>query len=303
MDEDQIADINFWQFSINGEFVIVFAQTAGNIINMVTRFVFLTHDSNVVIRSIYCRAHQISCAGIKADIFFVSMFFMDGFGHKSTIRSHHEAAHFCHNRYITHTSRHKHFFKCLAYTLANSKYVVALLRRSVRNTNTAGEVDEFNAGTGFVLQVNRELEKNFCKARIVLVGHGIAGKESVNTKMFNAFSHQLFIAFHHLFTGKTIFSIARIIHNIVFNREMTTRIKTAADSCWNVCNLLKKINMGNIVKVDCYIQLARQPEVFCRRHIGRKHNFAFFETNSVSHQKLCIRGAVSAAAFFAQNLQ
>ena len=228
---------------------------------------------------------------------------MNSFGHKSTIRSHHEAAHFRKNRYITHTCRHKNFFKSLTHSFADSKDVIALLGRSVRNAYTTGKVNEFNAGTGFILQFNSQLEKNFRQTWVVFVSYGIAGQKSMNTKMFNAFSHQFFIAFNHLFAGKAIFSIARIIHDIVFNREVTARIKTAADCSWNVCYLLKEINMGNIVKIDCYIQLTRQSEVFCRRYIGREHDFTFFEANSVSHQKFCIRGAVSAAAFFTQNLQ
>ena len=61
--------------------------------------------------------------------------------------------------------------------------------------------------------------------------------------------------------------------------------------------------MGNIIKVNGYIQLACQLKVLCRSSVGGEHNLAFFKAHSITHQKLGIGGAVGATALFAQDLQ
>ena len=49
MDGDNIADVNLRQAPFNGKLIVIFAQTAGDIINVVQNGIFLTQHGDVVV--------------------------------------------------------------------------------------------------------------------------------------------------------------------------------------------------------------------------------------------------------------
>ena len=303
MNENQIAFFDFRKHTVNSKFVVVFAQTASYIIFMIARSIFFAHNGNVMVRTINSRTHQVSCASIKTDVFFVGVFFVDCSCNQCTVRSKHIATKFGEDFYIAHTSGNEDFFISLAYTFADSEDIVFRLFRFVSDTNTAGKVDEFNVSASFFFQFNCNFEKDACQFRIVVIGNSVGSKECVHTKMFNTFSKQFFISLSHLGTSQTVFSITRVIHNVVCNCKLTTRIVTAADGFRDISHLFQEINVSNIVQVNGYIQFASQLEIFCRSCVGREHDLAFFETNRVGHQKFGIGRAVCTATFFTQNFE
>ena len=253
MDKEQIAHFNFRKHTVNGKFVVVFAQATSYVIFVVAGSIFFAHYGNVMVRTINRRTHQVSCASVKTNVFFVGVFFMNCSSNESTIGSQHKATQFCEDFYITHTCRNENFFVSLAHTFANGKDVVFRLVRFVSNTDTAGKIDELDVSASFFLQFYCYLEKDTCQFRIVIVGNSVRSKECVHTKMFNAFSKKFFISFSHLRTSQTIFSIARIIHNIIGNSEMTTGIVAATDGFRDICYFFQEINVSNIVQVNGYI--------------------------------------------------
>ena len=253
MDKEQIAHFNLREHTINGKFVVVFAQATSYVIFVVAGSIFFAHYGNVMVRTINRRTHQVSCASVKTNVFFVGVFFMNCSSNESTIGSQHKATQFCEDFYITHTCRNENFFVSLAHTFANGKDVVFRLVRFVSNTDTAGKIDELDVSASFFLQFYCYLEKDTCQFRIVIVGNSVRSKECVHTKMFNAFSKKFFISFSHLRTSQTIFSITRVIHNIIGNSEMTTGIITAADGFRDICYFFQEIDVSNIVQVNSNI--------------------------------------------------
>ena len=270
---------------------------------MIAGSIFFTHNGNVMIGTINCRTHQVSCASIKADVFFVGVFFVNCSCNQSTVRSKHVTTKFGEDFNIAHTSRNEDFFISFANAFANCKNIVFRLFRFVSNADTTGKVDELNVSASFFFQFNCNFEKDACQFRIVVVGNSVGSKECVHTKMFNAFSKQFFISFGHLRTSQTVFSIARVIHDVVCDCKLTTRIVTAADGFRDISYLFQEINVSNIIQVNGYIQFASQLEIFCRSCVGREHNLAFFEANSVGHQKFGVGRTVCAATFFTQNFE
>ena len=125
----------------------------------------------------------------------------------------------------------------------------------------------------------------------------------MHAKMLYTLSQKTFIGLDDLLMSHAIFSIAGVIHNIVGDSKMSTGVVTAAYSIRNIGHLFQEVDMGNIIQINGYIQLASQLEVFCRGSIGGEHNLAFLEAHSVAHQKLSVGGAVSATALFTQDLQ
>ena len=97
------------------------------------RFIFFTHNSDVVVCTIHCRTHKIDCTRIYTDVFFVSMFLMDFFCDKSSIRSQHKTAQLGINCNIPHSCRNKNFFIYLTYALSDHTDIIWCLLWSVRD--------------------------------------------------------------------------------------------------------------------------------------------------------------------------
>ena len=121
--------------------------------------------------------------------------------------------------------------------------------------------------------------------------------------MFDTFTQKDLISFCHLLPGHAIFGITGIIHNIVGNSKMPARIIAAADRIRYISHFFQKINMGDIIQIDSYIQLPGQLKILCRRSIGGKHNFVAFEADRIRHQQLRIRRTICTAAFLMQYFQ
>ena len=77
------------------------------------------------------------------------MFFMDGFGNQSIIWTSHKPAKLGTQGYITHSGWNKNLVIYFMYSLADNHNIIRLLIRGIRNTDSAGQVDESNVCTGF----------------------------------------------------------------------------------------------------------------------------------------------------------
>ena len=111
---------------------------------MVAGSVFFSKHCDVMISAVHGRAHQVHRTRVHSDVFLISMLLMDRFCDKASVRSHHKTAKLRINCHISHTCRYKHFLIDFAHSFADGADVVRLLIRSVRNTDSAGKVDEFN---------------------------------------------------------------------------------------------------------------------------------------------------------------
>lgn len=84
---------------------------------------------------------------------------------------------------------------------------------------------------------------------------------------------------------------------------MPAWIVTAADRIRDISNFFQKVDMSDIIQIDSDIQLPCQLKIFCRRCIGRKHNFIAFKTNGIGHLQFRIRRTIRTAAFLMQYFQ
>ena len=118
---------------------------------MITRLVLLAHHSDVVVSAVHCRTHQVYRAGIHTDILFVSVLLMDRSCDKRTVRSQHETSKLSEERNIAHSCRNENFLVNFSYALTDNLDIVRLLVRSVRDSDSAGEVDELDVSAGLFL--------------------------------------------------------------------------------------------------------------------------------------------------------
>ncbi len=151
VDDEIVADIEFWEHTVYGEFIIIFTERAGDIVFVVARLVFFSEYRNVMIRTVHRRTHQVARTGVQPSVFFVNVFLVDTLRHKLSVRAEHEASQLGKDRDVAKTGGNEYFFKFLTDSLADYLNIIRCLVRRVRNADAAGEVDEANVGSGLFL--------------------------------------------------------------------------------------------------------------------------------------------------------
>ena len=76
VDDDAVADVDLGQLAVDGEFVVVLAERAGDVVDMVTEGVFLADDGDVVVSAVDGGAHEVRHAGVESDVVLVRLLFM-----------------------------------------------------------------------------------------------------------------------------------------------------------------------------------------------------------------------------------
>ncbi len=142
VDAEVVAHFDFGQQAIDGEFVVVFAQPARNVVEMIGRRVFLAQNCDMVIRAIHGRPHEIHGAGIQPDIVFVDFLFVHGLGDEAAVGARHKAAKLGHQRDVAHAGGNEHLLIDLAHAFADFENIVGLLFREVGDADAAGEIDK-----------------------------------------------------------------------------------------------------------------------------------------------------------------
>ena len=149
MDHEIVADIDLRQHTVDGKFIIVLTQGACHIVFVITGSVLFAEHCDVMISAVHSRPHQVDCAGVHSDIFFMRMFLMDCFCHKAAVRSHHIASQLRVDCHIPHACRNKDFLIDFAHAFTDRADVVRLLIRSVRNADPSGKINELDMHSRF----------------------------------------------------------------------------------------------------------------------------------------------------------
>ena len=77
MDHQDITDIDGGQAPLDGELIVILAQTAGHIIDMVQNGVLLAQDGDMVVSTVHGRTHQVGSAGIQTDVLLVDVLLLE----------------------------------------------------------------------------------------------------------------------------------------------------------------------------------------------------------------------------------
>ena len=303
VDDQHIAHIDLGQHTVNGKLIIVLAQTADHIVFMVAGGVLFAQHGDVVVGTVHGRAHQVGSAGIQADILFINVLFVDGCGNQAAIRSQHKAPHLGKDGNVAHTGGHQDLLKLFADTLANGQDIIGALLRLVGNANAAGQVDELDVCTGLLVQTHSQVEQDTGQFRVIIIGNGIAGQESMDAEVLCTQCHQAGISFGHLLFGHAVLGIAGVIHDAVAQVKGSAGVKAAADRFGDTCHILEEIHMGQVVQVNVSAQVIRLLHVLHRRFVGGEHDIAAAEATGFAQQQFGVAGAVHAAAFLFQDAQ
>ena len=140
----------------------------------------------MMVSPIHGRSHQVHSAGIHADVFLVGVLFMNGSCDQPSVRPQHEASKLRIDGHIPHPFRHQDFFINLPDSFSNGLNVVWLLSRTVGDPDPARQVNKGDVSPCFFFQLHRQFKKHLCKKGIIFICHRVAGKESMDSKMFGS---------------------------------------------------------------------------------------------------------------------
>ena len=120
MNHQQVTDLDFRQGAVDGELVVIFAQTADDVIDVVMRQAFLPADGDVVVRAVHRRAHEVRGAGIHADVVLVGVLLVNHARDKPAHVAGHPAAEFGFQR---DAAVREDFLVYLADAFADGEYI------------------------------------------------------------------------------------------------------------------------------------------------------------------------------------
>ena len=308
MDIDDIANVDLGQHTVDGKLVVVLTQTAHHIIHMVAGLVFLAQHSDVMVCAIHGGTHQVGSAGVQTDVLLIDMLFVDGRCHQSTVGAGGKAAHLGKDGHITHAGRHQDLLKLSAHALTDGHDVIFGLLRTVRDTHTAGQVDVADVHAGGLLHPDCQLEQDACQLRIVFIGNGVGGEESVDAEVPGTLCSQLLVAFDHLLLGHTILGIAGLVHDLkalfaLAQTEGAARVIAAEDVLRHAGDTLQKFHHGGVVQIDIGTHLVGLLHIFHGSLVGGEHDIAAGEAAHLAEHQLGQGRAVHAAALLLEDLQ
>ena len=297
VDGNIVTDIDLRQHPVDGEFVVVLAQGTGHIVLVVAGLVFLAQYSDVMVSAVHGRTHQVHGTGIHTDVFLMSMLLMDDLGHQMSVRCHHITTKLCVDCHITHACRYQNFLIYLTHAFADDSDVVGFLIRTVRNTDTTGQIDEGNVCAGLLFQLYCQFEQFSCQSGIIVIRYRVTGQKRMDTEILHTLCLQDLISLKHLLRGETVFSIARIVHDVIADGKISAGIVTAAQGLGQITDgLLQEIDMGDVIQIDGGTDFCRIFEFMGRGIVGGEHNVLSLYPHSIAEHQLCQRGAVTSTA-------
>ena len=186
MDDQQITNVYLRQHPVDGEFVAVLTQGAGDVVLVVTGQVLLAHHSDVVIGPIDGRPHQIGGTGVHPNIILIGVLLVENLGDQVAVGSQHEPAQLGAEGHITHPRGDQDLLVGPPYPFADDRDVIGRLIRTVGDAHAAGQVDKGDMTAGFFLQLHSGAEENGGQGGVILVGNGVGGQESVDAELLGA---------------------------------------------------------------------------------------------------------------------
>ena len=296
----QIPILDFRQCPVNGEFIVILAQRAGYVIDVIAGGIPFSAHRDVMIGSVHGRPHQVGGAGIQPYIMLIGVLVVGGMGNQPAVRAGHPAAKL---GFDSHAAFWKNFLVGLANPFPYQGDVRLFLLRPVRNAHAAGKVGEGEGQPGFRSQLLAASKEDLCQCRIISIVNGIGRQERMETKLLCPQGLQSFQSFLQLRIGEAVLRLPRIAHNGAADLEISARVIPAADAFRDTAVLFQNVDMGNIIQIHISPQCPGMVELLIRHGIGRKHNIPTVEAAGICQGQLRIAGAVHTAAFLLEDAQ
>ena len=302
VDDDVIADIDLGQHAVNGEFIIVFAQPARNVIEMIAGRVLLAEDGDVVIGLVHGGAHEVGGAGVQTDVFLPDMLFVQYLCDEMAVGREHKTSELGEDGDVTHARGDEDILIGFSHALADDEDVVVLLFGAVGDAHAAREVDEGDVHARLGGQFHGEAEEDLGEFGVIAVVGGVAGEEGVDAEVLDAVSLELKEGLLHLFFGHAVFGVAGGVHDLVVEGEIPAGVIAAAHGLRKGRESREEIDVGEVVEIDDGVEFSRQLEIGRGGDVGGEHDLLSREADGIRQHELRQGRAVHAATFLPQDL-
>ena len=296
-----VTNLDGRQAALHGELVVILAQTAGDIIDMIQNGSFLAQNRDVMVSAIHGRAHQVSGAGIQTHILPVDVLLVQYRGDQVAVGSQHKPAQFGEDSNVIHPLGLQDTLIAAADTLAYHPDITTGLLRAVVHADAAGKIDKGDMGTGGIAQPDSQAEHLRGQLRVVFIGAGVGGQECVKAKVLGSQLHQPHNGSSHLILRHAILGIPGHIHNGIAQAEGAAGIIPQADCLRHIPHFCQEIHIGGIVQIDIGPHLQSLAHILLRGHIGGEHHIVTGDSGGLCQHQLRVGGAVTAAALLLQN--
>ena len=302
VDDNAVADVDLRQLAVDGKLIVVLAERARDVVDVVARFVLLARDRDVMVSAVHGRAHEVGHAGVEADVVLVGLLLVDSRRDEPASRARDGAAALRHHGDIAETFRHHHLVVELVDALADGFEVDRLFLRAVGDADAAADVDEFDVDAEAVLELDGQFEHELRREDEGLRAALVRGDHRVQAKALDALLLGHLVGLEELVARQAVLRFRRLADDVIALDEVA-RVVAEADDLRQASVLLEVIEVADVVEVDDGTELDGFLELVGRRVVGRQQNLLTLVARDFREYELGEAAVVRASAFLVQDLQ
>ncbi len=302
VDDDAVADVDFRQFTVDGEFVVVFAERAGDVVDVVTEGVFLADDGDVVVSTIECGAHEVRHAGVESDVVFVCFFLVQRRRDEPAVGAGDVAAGFGFDGEAGEPRRLEDLLVERFDAAADTLYVDGGFLEAVGDAEAAAEVDEFERDAEAFLDFDGEVEHEFRREEEGFIPKLAGDDHGVQAEALDALSACDLVGVEDLVMCKAVFRFGRLADDVVAFDERAG-IVAEGEAVGEAGMLFEVVDVADVVEIDDGAEFACFLEFLGGRVVRGQHDLLAFDACCIGEEQLGDGAAVRARAFFVQDLQ
>ena len=302
MDDDEVADVDFRQHAVDGEFVIVLAERARDVVFVVAGRRFLAGDRDVVVGAVHRGAHEVRHAGVEADVVLVGLFLVDGRRDEPAGGAGDGAAALGEDRDVAEAGGNHELIVELVDALADLHEVERLLLGTVGNAEAAAEVHELDVDAEALLELAREREHEFRREEERLRAALVRGDHRVQAEALDALFLRHLVGLEELVAREAVLRLGRLADDVVALHEVAG-IVAEAEALRQAGVLLEVVEVADVVEVDDGAELDGFLELIGGRIVRGEQDLLALDTGDVGEHELGEAAAVRARALLVENLQ
>ena len=301
VDDEDVTDVDFRQFAVNGKFVVVLAEGAGHIVDVVAEVLFLAEDGDVMVCPVHGGTHEVCHAGIEADVVLVGLLLVEHGSDKPAGGAGHGAATFHGDGHVREAVGAENGIVCLMDAIADELQVHRLLLREVGDAHAAAEVHEFQMDAELFLDFHREVEHELGGVDEGIGAQFVGDDHGVEPEALHTFFLRLLVGIEKLVPGEAVFCLRGLADDVIALDEVAGIVAEGEASRYSRV-LFQIVDVADVVEVDDGAEFESLLEFIGRSVVGGQHDLLSRDAACLGKEQLRQGTAVRPGTFFLQDL-
>ena len=300
VDNQDITAFNGGQAAVDGEFVVVFAEAAHDVVGSVGFEVVFAHNGDVVVGAVHAGTHEIGHGGVESDVFFVGVFFVDGFGNQEAVGSGNDAAAFEGEGGGLEAGIEDVFGVEGFDSPGNGAEVNGRVIRAVGDADAAAEVHEVDGNPGASGDFGEEGEEHVGGFDEVGGVEFVGGHHGVDAEVLNAFLSGDAVGFDHLRAGESVLGFFGFADDVVAG-FLGSGVESEGEGVGEA-DFFEIVEVGDVVEVDEGADVFGFSIFFQGCVVGGEEGALAGDAECFGEDEFGEGGAVGAHSFFGEDL-